>query len=282
MLEYDEWVVPGEVEYAEKKAAEIESHIQKYHKDTLRGDWERKDWKISIQLTEHVTGVFKVTIPKYVWDYAIDDIDISNSMKADWLADEVYHIDAPKIFDIPDDDIRASLPPWDEPLFPADAREETIYYHSERYIISGLIEEDPSPWFLEKLNISESRYEKARRGFLARLKSEKPEDFTDLEKKIIGWLRSDGLPFDVRGHHYNNYEPWRFPVDTTKDEIISAVTEAYINASKRSRRIIPKEIDCENLDRGLFEADCHPIKNYECLYQAKGGGRLPDPFLIQF
>lgn len=166
MLEYDEWVVPGEVKYAEKKAAEIESHIKKYHQNTLRGDWERNDWKISIQLTEHVTGVFQATIPKYVWDYAVHDIDISNSMKADWLADEVCRIDAPKIFDIPDDDIRASLPPWDEPLFPADAREETIYYHSERYIISELIEEDPSPWFLEKLNISEFRYEKARRIFL--------------------------------------------------------------------------------------------------------------------
>lgn len=29
MLEYDEWVVPGEMEYAERKAAQIEAKIQK-------------------------------------------------------------------------------------------------------------------------------------------------------------------------------------------------------------------------------------------------------------
>ena len=71
MLEYDEWVVPGELKYAEKKAAEIESQIERYHKVSLRGDWERHDWDIYIQITEHIVGKFGVTIPKSVWYYAL-------------------------------------------------------------------------------------------------------------------------------------------------------------------------------------------------------------------
>lgn len=43
MLEYDEWVVPGEVEYAEKKAAEIEPKIFDLPTDDIRNsllEWE--------------------------------------------------------------------------------------------------------------------------------------------------------------------------------------------------------------------------------------------------
>ena len=63
MLAYDEWVVSGEVEYAEKKDAEIESQIENYHKTSLRGDWMRDDRAIYIQITEHVIGKFGVTMP---------------------------------------------------------------------------------------------------------------------------------------------------------------------------------------------------------------------------
>lgn len=52
------------------------------------------------------------------------------------------------------------------------------------------------------------------------------------------------------------------------------IHEAYLNASKRSRRIIPDESDYSNIDT------CR-IENYECLYQGKAGSMLVR-FLFDF
>ena len=60
----------------------------------------------------------------------------------------------------------------------------------------------------------------------------------------------------------------------SEKDIINAIREAYENASIRSRRISPNkisQIDFENLDR-VLEVDCHPLGNYECLYQGRAGG----------
>lgn len=139
MLEYDEWVVPGELEYAEKKGKEIEAQIQKYHKISFRSNWERDDWDIYIQITEHIVGKFGVTIPKSVWYYAIHNIGICNSMILDWFRDEVAPIDEPKIFDLPDDDIRSTLPEWDESMLSDDTILDILQSHSSRYLaIKGI------------------------------------------------------------------------------------------------------------------------------------------------
>ena len=108
MLEYDEWAVPGEVEYAEKKAAEIEIQIEKYHENFNEDKWGSYLESIYIQLTEHIRGVFEVWMPSSIWE--LPDIDVYNYMNVDWFRDQVTPIDEPKIFDLPADDIRSNLP----------------------------------------------------------------------------------------------------------------------------------------------------------------------------
>ncbi|MDE7354438.1 MAG: hypothetical protein K2O06_15510 [Acetatifactor sp.] len=141
MLIYDEWVVPGEVEYAEKKDAEIESQIENYHKTSLRGDWMRDYRAIYIQITEHVIGKFGVTMPEDTWNISIIDIYITNDMKLDWFQRNIAPIDEPRIFDLPADDARSSLPEWGETLIPNDARKDIMNEHSARYNAIPKIEE---------------------------------------------------------------------------------------------------------------------------------------------
>lgn len=268
MLIYDEWTVPGEVEYAEKKAAEIEEQIERYHKTSLRGDWMRDDWDISIQITEHIVGKFGVTIPKPVWDYAIYDIDINNSMKLDWFRDEVAPIDEPKIFDLPADDIRSSLPEWDNSFFPESVLDDVIHIHSKRYRVVSEIERMNSDFYSiqKEFNLGDSKCNNIMKIFLDKLKSDNSAvAYTELEEKLGDFLDL----YDLFAQ-FCYYKPWYFPLDMTKNDISDAIHEAYLNASKRSKRIIPDRIDCENLNRG-FEVDCYPIKNYECLYQGKAG-----------
>lgn len=262
MLEYDEWVVPGEVEYAEKKAAEIESQIERYHKVSLRGDWERCDWIFYVQITEHVVGKFAVTIPKPVWELAIRDIDISNSMILDWFQDAVAPIDEPKIFNLPDDDIRSSLPEWDESFIPEDIQNQILHWHSKRYIAISVIEEERySIDTYKKFGTTDAKREKAWHEFIYKLQSEKYEIFNKAEEEAAEYWKSNG-------NYY--YEPWCFSLSMTKTDIINVIHEAYLNAGKRSKGIFPNRIDCENLGRP-FEVNHHPIKNYERLYQGRSG-----------
>lgn len=58
-----------------------------------------------------------------------------------------------------------------------------------------------------------------------------------------------------------------------EEDIIDAIQEAYLNASKRSRRLIPDKHDYTYID-GWFCYDHQRIKNYECLYQGKAGDML--------
>ena len=85
MLEYDEWAVPGEVEYAGKKAAEIEARLQKHHND-LKNDRGCRNAYMCIQITEHVIGRFAVTLSWSVWNPPAD-IFPSNEMMLDWYRD---------------------------------------------------------------------------------------------------------------------------------------------------------------------------------------------------
>lgn len=73
MLEYDEWAVLGEVEYAREKAAEIEAQLNRYHKDYEKSyTYGQSDMRI--QFTEHVAGIFKIKYPPGKWiDYDITD-----------------------------------------------------------------------------------------------------------------------------------------------------------------------------------------------------------------
>lgn len=268
MLEYDEWVVPGEVEYAEKKAEEIEMQIQKYQRDSLRNYWERNDWDFYVQITEHVIGKFRVTIPKQVWDMAIYDIDINNSMILDWFQDQVAPIDNPKIFDLPDDDVRSMLPEWNDFLLPDDSREDIMRQHSVRYMVIREIErlDGNYDWIKTEYHLNDAKCSSIMESFIKKLCiDDKPVAFTELEEKIGCSVKH----FAGYGH-YKYYQSWDFPLAMSGKDIIDVICEAYQNARKRSRRIFPNRIDCENLDRG-FEVDCHPMKNYECLYQGRAG-----------
>ncbi|MCX4306508.1 hypothetical protein [Acetatifactor muris] len=241
VLEYDEWVVPGEVEYAEKKDAEIESQIENYHKASLRGDWMCNDWDIHIQITEHIVGRYGVTIPKYVWDYAINDIDIYNSMKLDWYRDMVAPIDGPEMFDLPADDIRSSLPEWDDSFLPESVRRDIVAMHSRRYRVALEIESMDGHYghIQERFHLSGPKCGRVMRSFLYKLKNEdKAAAYTELEEELGDFIE----PYDSYVA-FCYYKPWYFPLDMTGDGIADAVREAYLNASKRSRRISPKEMN---------------------------------------
>lgn len=271
MLEYDEWVVPGELEYAEKKGKEIEAQIQKYHKISFRSNWERDDWDIYIQITEHIVGKFGVTIPKSVWYYAIHDIGICNSMILDWFRDEVAPIDEPKIFDLPDDDIRSTLPEWDESMLSDDTILDILQSHSSRYLAIKGIEENPDYYrtFVKKdYHISDAKYDNVMNTLIKKLHDNKPIELTEIEGKMACTFKDTNRNFSQP-----YYEAWDFPLVMSEKDIINAIREAYENASIRSRRISPNkisQIDFENLDR-VFEVDYHPLGNYECLYQGRAG-----------
>ncbi|MDE7354449.1 MAG: hypothetical protein K2O06_15565 [Acetatifactor sp.] len=272
MLEYDEWVVPGELEYAEKKGKEIEAQIQKYHKISLRGNWERDDWDIYIQITEHIVGKFGVTIPKSVWYYAIHDIGICNSMILDWFRDEFAPIDEPKIFDLPDDDIRSTLPEWDESMLSDDTILDILQSHSSRYLAIKGIEENPdyhSTFVKMDCHLSDVKYDNVMNMLIKKLHDNKPIVLTEIEEKMACTFKDNNRNFS---RPY--YEAWDFPLVMSEKDIINAIREAYEHANIRSRRISPKkisQIDFENLDR-VLEVDYHPLGNYECLYQGRAGG----------
>lgn len=61
-----------------------------------------------IQLTEHVAGVFKIKCPSDGWL----DYDVTDEMLIGYFKCKGGFIDEPKIFDLPADDIRNSLPEW--------------------------------------------------------------------------------------------------------------------------------------------------------------------------
>lgn len=252
MLQYDEWAVPGELEYAERKAAEIEAQIQKYHKISLRGDWERDDWDIYIQITEHIVGKFGVTIPKSVWHYAIHDIDIYNSMKLDWFQDEIAPIDEPIIFELPPDDIRRSLPEWDESMLSDDTILDILQSHSSRYLAIKGIEENPDYYstFVKKdYHLSDAKYDNVMNTLIKKLHDNKPVVLTEIEEKIACTFKDNNRNFG-----WTYYESWDFPLVMSEKDIINAIHEAYVNASIRSRRISPDkigQIDFENLGREL-------------------------------
>lgn len=279
MLKYDEWVVPGEVEYAEQKAAEIESQIQKYHENFLRDKYGFFVDDIYIRITEHVIGKFKVKMANSLVGIP-PDYDVYNYMKLDWFQDVIAPIDAPKIFDLPADDIRRNLPDWDESLLPDDARRKIMRLHSLRYRVSDMIEklEDGDYSRIERqLHLGEDRFDRTMEAFIKKLSIEdKAVSFTELEEKI-GLILSEKYCFHAQTDPYQ--QTWCFPMTMKEEAVVDAVRKAYWNASKRSRRIMPNKLDGANLDRlsdGSFS-----IENYECLYQGKAGDLLIH-FLFDF
>ena len=94
----------------------------------------------------------------------------------------------------------------------------------------------------------------------------KPVVFTDLEEKIVDCLKNRIYDWDY--HYYGSYyKLWHCPLEMTENDIMDAIREAYLNASKRSRRIFPDEFDYANMNVRYLE-------NYECLYQGKAGDML--------
>lgn len=270
MLKYDEWAVPGEVEYAKKKAAEIELQIQKWHKDFFKKEiWKRGDTSFSIRLTEHVAGEFGIKLPESVWLYA-HDIDISNAMILDWYRDMVAPIDEPKIFDIPAEDVRSRLPEWDDSFLTDDTRGNIMEDHSIRYhAVQGIEKMDGDYSEIQReFKLSDAKCSRIMDTFVKNLKNKnKQAVFTELEEKI-------GKYFTYRDcrllwPHWNYYEPWFFALAMSEKDILDAVHEAYLNACKRSRRMIPDKFDYTNLS-GWFPLDEFDwVENYECLYQGR-------------
>ena len=267
MLEYDEWVVPGEVEYAEKKAAEIEAQLQRYYEtaSTMTGSY--LDFVMTIQITEHVFGKFEVSL----WEYMLvpPDIDMKNDMMLDWFRDQVAPIDEPKIFDLPDSDIRNNLPEWDESLLPDDSWRDIMGRHSTRYMVAKKIEDMDGDYYdiKEEFHFSDAKCDGVMETLVNKLYTRnKPVVFTDLEEKIVDCLK--GGIYDWNYHYCGSYyELWHFPLTMTENDINDAIRTAYLNARKRSRRIFPDEFDYANID-------IRYLKNYECLYQGKAGDML--------
>lgn len=267
MLEHDEWVVPGEVEYAEKKVAEIEAQLQRYYEtaDELTGRY----WNFSmmIQFTEHVFGKFKVSLAEYM--ISPPDIDVTNEMLLDWFRDQVAPIDEPKIFDLPADDIRNSLPEWNESLLPDDSWKRIMRMHSSLYMVVKEIEKMDGNYdkMERQLNLSKAKFVRVMETLVKKLYLQNgPVVFTDLEEKIVDCLLNYIDDWDYRFCGYY-YKLWHFPMEMTENDINDAICTAYLNASKRSRRILPDKFDFANMQVIYLE-------NYECLYQGKAGDML--------
>lgn len=267
MLKYDEWVVPGEVEYAERKAAEIETKLQRYYETAGEMTGRYWDLPMTIQFTEHVYGKFSISLSEYM--FSPPDIDVTNEMLLEWFRDQVAPIEEPAIFDLPADDIRNSLPEWDESLLSNASRRYIMGMHSTRYIIAEEIEEMDGDYYdiKRELNFSDAKCDRAMEDLLKKLHiRNKLVVFTDLEEKIVDCLKNRIYDWDY--HYYgSHYELWHFPLAMTENDISDAIWTAYLNASKKSKRIFPDEFDYANMD-------VRYLKNYECLYQGKAGGML--------
>lgn len=261
MLEYDEWVVPGEVEYAEKKAAEIEAQIEKYHENYSVDKSGCYLGSIHIQLTEHIWSIFKVRMPNSLW--SLPDIDVYNYMNVDWFRNQVAPIDEPKIFDLPANDIRNSLPGWEESLIPDDLRKEIIVQHSVRHMAADAIKYLDGDWRMIKreFNLSDGKCDRVMETLDKKLNSKnKSVIFTELEEKIADYIKG------YHEWHFCPYEvEWYFPLAMMEEDIINAIQKAYLNASKRSRRRIPVRYDYAFIGCG------ERIENSECLYQGRTG-----------
>lgn len=285
MLEYDEWVVPGEVEYAEKKAAEIESQIKRYHKDIKTFEYWSPD--IYFPITEHVVAGFEVIIPYSEWNPL--DYDIKNKSLLNWYHNTIAPIDAPKIFDLPAGDIRSTLPEWDESLLPDESCKDIMNEHStQRNVVRELeeiMEYGTARYMSNELNISEVKIERITEEFLRKLKTvNKNTEFTEMENRVTEYFREKGYFISDCDYFYRYHyglDPWYFPLDMTEDDIVDAIREAYTNASKRSKRIFPGEVDVVNMCNVCPRYECRFIENYQCLYQGKAGN-LVIRFLFDF
>ena len=185
MLEYDEWAVPGEVEYAGKKAAEIEARLQKHHND-LKNDRGCRNAYMCIQITEHVIGRFAVTLSWSVWNPPAD-IFPSNEMILDWYRDTIAPIDSPKIFDLPVDDVRSRLPEWDESLLPDESRKDILRMHSARYkVVCGIKDLDGDYDGIKgAYNLGNTKCSKIMETFIKKLDTRnRLVTFTELEEQI--------------------------------------------------------------------------------------------------
>lgn len=59
----------------------------------------------------------------------------------------------------------------------------------------------------------------------------------------------------------------------SEEKIIDAIHEAYLNAGIKNKRRIPDKLDYTNIRYWRPYSD-YRIKNYECLFQGKGGDTI--------
>ena len=274
MLEYDEWAVPGEVEYAEKKAAEIEAQLRKLNKNDENSClYCQVDMRI--QITEHVAEVFETKCPKYWidWQYDITDKKLINYYKSRGGC-----IDEPKVFDLPADDIRSNLPEWDESLLPDASLRDIMRRHSIRYMTTNAIEylEGDYDGIKDEFHFSDAKCDRIMETFVKKLSiKNKLVVFTELEEKIADYIKYYGSGYSYYDDYSRcDYEPWYFPLAMSEDEIIDAIHEAYSNARIKSKRRIPDKLDYTNISYWSHYYDVCRIENYECLFQGKGGDMI--------
>lgn len=177
MLKYDEWAVPGEVEYAERKAAEIEVRIERYHRDYEKS-YSYAEFTLQLQFTEHVEGIFDIKQLYGIWM----DYDITNEMLIGYFKSVGGCVDEPKMFDLPDDVIRSSLPEWDESLLPDDSWRDIKGRHSTQYMVTNAIEYLDGDWrtIKRKFNLSDAKCDRIMEIFVKKLSiKNKPVVFTE-------------------------------------------------------------------------------------------------------
>lgn len=266
LLKYDEWVVPGEVEYAERKAGEIEAQLERHNKKYKNSCvyWEAD---MDIQLTEHIVGIFVIKYPSDLWM----DYDVTDEMLIGYFKKMGGCVDEPKIFGLPADDVRNNLPEWDDSLIPDTSWRDIMGKHSIRYMAAVAIKSFDGDYdkIKRKFNLDDAKCSRIMETFIKKLETQnKKIIFTEIEEKIADYIK-----YEVHDNYCCYYEPWYFPITMSEKDIIDAIREVYFNVSIKSRRRIPDKLDRTNISYWSHYRDCR-IENYECLYQGKAGDMI--------
>lgn len=189
-------------------------------------------------------------------------------MMLDRLEALMASVDEPKIFDLPAEDIRNSIPEWNDSLLPDDIRKDIMEEHSIRHMVADALEylDGNYDGIKREFKLNDSKCDRVMEIFVRKMNTDnKPAAFTELEEKI-----ADSIKVYCTYYDYGYHGPWYFPLAMSEKNIIDVIHEAYLNASKRSRRIIPDKIDYANIN-GMRPRNVAfgRIANYECLYQGK-------------
>lgn len=94
-------------------------------------------------------------------------------------------------------------------------------------------------------------------------------------------VRENGGFWDGEYLDHGYFFDWETALAYGKKEKEPFEIEKYINASKRSKRIIPTEMDAVNMLNVWPVYECRLTENYQCLYQGRVGN-LIIRFLFDF